>query len=85
VVTLTGLLGVYSDPARDARRHTISTVFTARAENPGDLAAGDDAAGVGTFALDQLPDLVFDHARILGDYVSTLRRQGFGSRDGAGL
>ena len=30
-VTLTALLGVYSDPARDPRHHTISTVYVGRA------------------------------------------------------
>ncbi len=31
-VTLTDLLGVYSDPRRDAREHTASAVFLGRAE-----------------------------------------------------
>jgi len=60
------LLGVYSDPARDPRGHTISTVFTARGS--GDLRGQDDAAAAAVFTLDNLPDLVFDHARILADY-----------------
>src|SRR3972149_5017477 len=38
-VTLTGLLGVYSDPARDSRRHTISTVYMGEAEGPPSGAA----------------------------------------------
>lgn len=71
-VTLTGLLGVYSDPARDARRHTISTVFTARAANPGDVRGGDDAAEARFFPLDALPVLVFDHARVLRHFLEAL-------------
>jgi 8-oxo-dGTP diphosphatase len=65
-VELTELFHCYSDPKRDARLHTVSTVFVARAS--GAPQAGDDAAGVGTFALGELPDLAFDHATILSDY-----------------
>jgi len=66
-VTLTSLLGVYSDPARDARGHTISTVFVGQAT--GTPQAADDAADVGVFAEHDLPTpLVFDHARIVADY-----------------
>jgi len=73
-VSLNKLLGVYSDPARDPRFHTISTVFTATAEG---MPVGlDDAAEAGVFQLDSLPEtLAFDHARILADYAAlrTLR------------
>jgi 8-oxo-dGTP diphosphatase len=72
-VTLTGLLGVYSDPQRDPRGHTISTVFTARAENPSALRGGDDAAEARFFPLDGLPEnLAFDHGRILHDFRDSL-------------
>ncbi len=60
----------YSDPARDKRFHTASTVFTGYAET--DPVAGDDAAAVGVFALDDLPPLVFDHKEILDDYKEYL-------------
>jgi len=57
----------YSDPRRDARRHTLSTVFIARAR--GEPRGGDDAAEARAFPLDQLPaPIVFDHAQILADY-----------------
>lgn len=69
-VTLTSLLGVYSDPARDARRHTISTVFTAIAANPEDIAGGDDAAEARFFLPDRLPlDMAFDHREIINDFL----------------
>lgn len=65
-VTLTDLLGVYSDPRRDARKHTMSTVFLGRAA--GEPAGGDDAAEARAFAWDGLPaPLCFDHAEILAD------------------
>jgi ADP-ribose pyrophosphatase YjhB (NUDIX family) len=66
-VTLTALLGVYSDPARDTRRHTISTVYVATAE--GTPSGGDDASEAGLFGETDLPaPLAFDHAAILADY-----------------
>ncbi|HEU4384039.1 MAG TPA: NUDIX hydrolase [Anaeromyxobacteraceae bacterium] len=55
----------YSDPRRDPRRHTISTVFLARAS--GEPRGGDDAAEARAFPWSALPDLVFDHAEILAD------------------
>jgi 8-oxo-dGTP diphosphatase len=65
-VVLTELLYVYSDPRRDPRRHTVSTVFLGRAA--GEPAGGDDAAEARAFAWDALPSpVVFDHAEILAD------------------
>ncbi len=72
-VILTGLLGVYSDPKRDERKHTLSIVFTAQAENPEQLQAGDDAAGAAFYPLGQWPDpLAFDHAQVLTDFMAGL-------------
>lgn len=66
-VELVELLGVYSDPARDPRGPTISTVFVGRAA--GTPKADDDAADVGVFDERHVPTpLAFDHARILADY-----------------
>ncbi len=56
----------YSDPNRDPRQHTASTVFIATAE--GTPVAADDAAQARIFTRDNLPPLVFDHARIVADY-----------------
>ena len=57
----------YSDPQRDPRGHTVSTVFLARAG--GTAQAGDDTAGVGLVPLEELPSpLAFDHDRVLADY-----------------
>jgi ADP-ribose pyrophosphatase YjhB (NUDIX family) len=59
----------YSDPERDRRQHTISTIFIAEAS--GEPMAGDDAAELGTFNKDSLPDkIVFDHKQILEDYFT---------------
>ncbi len=67
-VALTELFHAYSDPARDPRSHTVSTVFLARAA--GVPEGADDAARAEVFALDALPHLVFDHATIVADYAA---------------
>ena len=73
-VRLKLLLGCYSNPARDPRGHTVSAVFVAEAE--GEPRAQDDAAGVAIFSPEALPSpLVFDHERILSDYL-VWRQQG---------
>lgn len=57
----------YSDPARDPRGHTITTVYLATAQ--GTPRAGDDARRVGVFHQENLPrPLAFDHEEILRDY-----------------
>ncbi|MBN2705442.1 MAG: NUDIX hydrolase [Deltaproteobacteria bacterium] len=66
-VELTGQFHTYSEPGRDPRLHTITTVFTARGH--GRLEAGDDAVGAAVFTPDNLPEqIAFDHRRILADY-----------------
>jgi ADP-ribose pyrophosphatase YjhB (NUDIX family)/acetyltransferase-like isoleucine patch superfamily enzyme len=65
---------VFSDPSRDPRHHTITTVFSARGR--GALKAGDDAAEAALFDPARLPELIaFDHRAILERY--------FGNRSGA--
>ncbi len=68
VVRLARQFHTYSDPARDPRRHTISTVFLADAD--GVPRGGDDAAEARIFPAGELPPLVFDHAQILADYLA---------------
>lgn len=73
-VTLTGLLGVYSDPARDPRHHTLSVVYTASVAEGAMPVAGDDAAAARFFGLAALPaPLAFDHARIIADFVARMQ------------
>jgi ADP-ribose pyrophosphatase YjhB (NUDIX family) len=69
----------YSDPRRDPRRHTISTVFTARAR--GKPRAGDDAERAGIFGEENLPlPLAFDHEQILRDYFRWIKTGEKGKR-----
>ena len=69
-ITLGALLGVYSDPSRDSRGHTVSLVYIATAN--GKPVAGDDAAGVLVVKPGEAPPLVFDHDLILRDYLSRM-------------
>jgi 8-oxo-dGTP diphosphatase len=68
-VVLTEQFYTYSDPRRDTRHHTVSTVFIASAE--GEPRGADDAKVARLFQEDDLPTpLVFDHAQILRDYFA---------------
>jgi 8-oxo-dGTP diphosphatase len=67
-VELTGLLGVYSHPDRDPRSHTLSVVYMAYTLDQGALKAGDDALKACLFSWHDLPDLVFDHEKIINDF-----------------
>jgi 8-oxo-dGTP diphosphatase len=73
-VVLTGLFGVYSDPARDPRGHSLSVVYTGQAKDMARLQGGDDAARAVVFPLDALPPLAFDHERIIQDFITRLGR-----------
>ncbi len=64
-VDLTEQFRAYSDPRRDPRRHTISTVFLGRAGV--EPLGGDDAAEARAFLWTELPEVVFDHGEILAD------------------
>ncbi len=61
------LLGVYSDPDRDPRVRMISAAFVVDYVE-GEPKAGDDASDALFFPADGLPDLAFDHDRVVGDY-----------------
>jgi 8-oxo-dGTP diphosphatase len=61
-----GLVGVYSDPQRDPRGHTISVVYQGIYLS-GEPTAGDDAVEAKFFKWEKLPVLAFDHAEILKD------------------
>lgn len=69
-VRLLRLVGVYSDPNRDPRGHTVTVAFLAL--GLGEARAGDDAKEVHVVPVDEvfsLP-LAFDHERILRDALS---------------
>ena len=57
----------YSDPDRDQRHHTISTIYISKGK--GIPEAKDDASEIGIFTRSNLPEqIAFDHRTILEDY-----------------
>lgn len=64
---------VYSDPARDPRFHTVSVVFECVAR--GEPKGSDDAKMAKVFGYSEIPfkDLVFDHGKIIKDYLKINR------------
>lgn len=62
------LAGVYSDPNRDPRGHTITVVYILDI-TAGDIQAGDDASNTKFFNLNELPDLSFDHNIIIEEVL----------------
>ena len=60
-------LHTYSDPKRDVRKHTITTVFVASAS--GIPIAKDDAQDIRIYTREEINfPLAFDHEQILEDY-----------------
>ena len=69
VTKIMHLIGVYSDPKRDPRGHTVSIIYELKILK-GKLEFGDDASDVNFFNLTKLPDnLSFDHKKIINDYL----------------
>lgn len=74
-VDLIRMVGVYSDPKRDPRRHVVSVAFVAVAD--GMPVAGDDAANAQLFNVHNLPfELAFDHFEIIEDWLSSRPEEG---------
>ncbi len=62
------LVGVYSDPTRDPRFHTVGVVFGATAH--GEPCGGDDAADACLIDDSDIPDeFAFDHGKIITDFL----------------
>jgi len=69
-VEIKELFGVYSDPTRDERFHTASVVYVCKAY--GTPVGADDAKEAMIVSLEdlELNKLVFDHGKILDDYLT---------------
>ena len=69
-VEIEQLLGLYSDPSRDPRFHTMSAVYICKASAM--PQAGDDAKSTKVVALEDLEkeNFVFDHGKIVEDYLA---------------
>lgn len=60
----------YGKPGRDPRGRTISVVFYGETENKNEAKAGDDAKCLDWFDLKNLPELAFDHTKIIDEFLS---------------
>ena len=67
-IVLTGmqLVGIYSDVERDPRGRVLTVAYAAMTTMP-EANAGDDAAAAKWWPLNALPQLAFDHDKILED------------------
>ncbi len=70
-VKLDELIGVYSNPSRDPRGHTVSIVYSARG-NMEEMKADDDASDINIFTKEDLEkiNLAFDHDQIIKDCLN---------------
>jgi 8-oxo-dGTP diphosphatase len=73
-IDLSAILGVYSDPKRDPRDHTVSVVFVGKMVG-GQLQGGDDAADAKWYDMNDLREeqLAFDHEMIVQDLRQWLK------------
>lgn len=67
VTRVVRMVGVYSDPSRDPRGHTVTVAYALEATG-GALRAASDAKDVVLLDPDHLPPMAFDHARIVADW-----------------
>jgi 8-oxo-dGTP diphosphatase len=80
VIEPAAILGVYSDPQRDPRMHTISITFITRIVRGDENASHDAAAALQWInvedeldSLIQLKEITFDHSKILVDYKKWIK------------
>ena len=63
---------IFSDPKRDKRRHTASSVFRCKAKDISTLKSGDDAKSLKIKPLKEvlkLKNLAFDHKAVFEEYT----------------
>jgi 8-oxo-dGTP diphosphatase len=73
-VTVERLLGVYSDPDRDPRGHTVTVLYAARPVR-GEAKGSDDAAEARWFTRKEIRrlDFAFDHGEIIREQLGRRR------------
>lgn len=63
-------VGAYSTVDRDPRGRVVTVAFFATASKTDHFAAADDAADARWFSINKLPELGFDHAKIIADALA---------------
>jgi len=72
-VNIKKLVGVYSDPKRDPRYHTVSIAYFLSKER-GKIHLNEEASEFRFFPLNGLPKKIgFDHCQIISDFKKTRR------------
>ncbi len=61
----------YGEPGRDPRGRNVAVVHFALLPQPIKVSSGDDAEAARWFPLSALPELAFDHAQIIRDFVAS--------------
>jgi 8-oxo-dGTP diphosphatase len=69
-----GLIGVYSDPKRDPRGHTITVAYLV-SWILGEGKPSEETKEVKWFSIKRLPEIAFDHADIIKDALSAIRQK----------
>lgn len=74
ILSLIELFGIYGDPLRDARRHTVSIVYVVHMPADCKPRAGDDAKSVVKVHFSDVDKMEFfaDHKQILLDYIEKM-------------
>ena len=67
-------IGAYTAVDRDPRGRTVSVAYLAVVDAAAEVEGGDDAARAEWFPISELPGLAFDHAEIIRDGLSLLKR-----------
>jgi ADP-ribose pyrophosphatase YjhB (NUDIX family) len=65
----------FGDPQRDPRGRVLTVAYFALISDHSELRAGTDAAAAAWFSVDDIPELAFDHAKILEYAVERLRNK----------
>lgn len=60
----------YDEIERDPRHRTISVVYIAELPSKKEVKGGDDAKRAAWHPVSELPELAFDHQKILNDYFN---------------
>lgn len=69
---IVALTGVYSDPNRDPRGHTISVAYLMKVVR-GEVTAGNNARDAFWIDIDELPEkIAFDHSKIIEDALKIM-------------
>lgn len=66
------LIGIYDNPKRDPRGHLVSTAFLLKVTG-GKIKDSNETKNVKFYPLDRLPELGFDHEKMIMDALKIIR------------